>query len=384
MFRRFALYLFISIAVILACSENSTDPVAENQPIVLRVPLQYATIQEAIDAASDGDTVMVADGSYSGTGNRNINLNGKALVLRSQNGAENTIIDIAATFEDNYRAFIFNSGERHSSVIDGFTIRNGYGYVTRAEREGGAIYIRRASPLIRNCIFEDNSGDKNGGAIAAIVSSLKIENCVFIGNFAEYGAAIYISGLDNDQFEGPVTPSIKGCSFEHNFGVIGEGFGGAIYIQYGNMVLEIEDCLFTGNSSGAGGAIGAGFNSSVMIDNCTFYDNSGKLGSAVYLFGNRPDTITNTIMAFNNGGAALECNIQNNMTITKSNLYRNQGGDWTGCVAFEFNKNYNIWSNPRFCDPESGDFTLMNDSPCSADNNASGELIGAFEVGCSR
>jgi len=58
----------------------------------IRVPEDHATIQLAIDVASDGDIVLVADGEYKGSGNRNLDFNGKAITLKSRNGAKSTII----------------------------------------------------------------------------------------------------------------------------------------------------------------------------------------------------------------------------------------------------------------------------------------------------
>ena len=59
----------------------------------IRVPADQPTIQAGIDAAVDGDTVLVADGTYTGEGNQDIDFKGKAITVQSENGAENCIID---------------------------------------------------------------------------------------------------------------------------------------------------------------------------------------------------------------------------------------------------------------------------------------------------
>ena len=74
----------------------------------------YTTIQAGIDAAADGDTVIVRDGVYTGDGNRDIDFGGKAITVMSENGAENCIIDRAG--------FVFQNGEGALSTVDGFTI----------------------------------------------------------------------------------------------------------------------------------------------------------------------------------------------------------------------------------------------------------------------
>ncbi len=123
------------------------------------VPSQYPTIQAAIDAAVDGDVVIVADGMYTGTGNRDIDFLGKALTVRSENGPANCTIDCQATHADPHRGFHFHQNESCACAVDGFTIQNGYapdegGSIQHA---GGAILCRdNANPTIRNCILRLN------------------------------------------------------------------------------------------------------------------------------------------------------------------------------------------------------------------------------------
>ena len=106
---------------------------------VIRVPGDQPNIQAGIDAASDGDTVSVADGIYTGDGNRNLDFKGKAITVKSENGPSNCIIDC----EGNGRGFYFHSNETEKSVVSGFTITNGSGIVF-----GGGIYCDHSSPTI--------------------------------------------------------------------------------------------------------------------------------------------------------------------------------------------------------------------------------------------
>jgi hypothetical protein len=121
----------------------------------LHVPGQYATIQAAINAAQNGDTVIVADGIYTGSGNRDIDFLGKAITVRSASGPVNCIIDCAPGI---HRGFRFHSGEAESSVLDGLTIRNGDApQEEECLSSGGGILCRDGSgPTIRNCILLQN------------------------------------------------------------------------------------------------------------------------------------------------------------------------------------------------------------------------------------
>jgi hypothetical protein len=120
---------------------------------IIRVPADRPTIQAGIDAAVDGDTVLLADGRYTGKGNRGVEFRGKAITLRSENGPETCIIDAEFAeewFEDDVLSFTENEGR--NTVVDGLTITGGYTY---------GISVRDAalppSPIIRNCIITGNN-----------------------------------------------------------------------------------------------------------------------------------------------------------------------------------------------------------------------------------
>ena len=100
-------------------------------------PYQY--IQDGINAAVNGDTVLVADGIYKGIGNKNLSFKGKNIIVTSVNGAESTIIDC----ENNGRGFHLSGGQDSSAVISGFTIING-----AVDTYGGGIYCDGSFPTI--------------------------------------------------------------------------------------------------------------------------------------------------------------------------------------------------------------------------------------------
>jgi len=65
-----------------------------------------------------------------------------------------------------------------------------------------------------------------------------------------------------------------------------------------------------------------------------------------------------------------------------SDIYGNDGGDWTGSIASQYGVNGNISADPLFCDAQGGDFTIDAASPCAPTANTCRELIGALGIGC--
>lgn len=71
-----------------------------------RVPSDYPTIQAALDASTDGDTVLVAPGIYTGEGNRDIDFKGKAITVKSEKDPQTCIIDCQGTEDEQHRGLL--------------------------------------------------------------------------------------------------------------------------------------------------------------------------------------------------------------------------------------------------------------------------------------
>ncbi|MCP4611552.1 MAG: hypothetical protein GY845_22815 [Planctomycetes bacterium] len=156
----------------------SSDPIAP--PVYVDAfagPIR--TIQEGIEAADDGDTVLVPAGTYKGEGNKDIDFAGKLVVLNALDGPEMTIIDC----EGSARGFHFHSGEGPAAAVIGFTIINGRDFY------GGAIRCEQSHPQIYHCILRDNAATFRGGAIYCENSVPTLADCTISQNTRE---GIYI------------------------------------------------------------------------------------------------------------------------------------------------------------------------------------------------
>ncbi|MCD4653435.1 hypothetical protein K8T06_05830, partial [bacterium] len=182
------------VFVILVCLSTSLFAA------VVNVPGDYPTIQSGINAAVNGDTVLVADGTYTGDGNRDIDFVGKAVTVISENGANSCIIDCEGSIGSPHRGFYFQNSESNTSVLQGFTIQNAYASGSYPDCYGGGIYCIAASPLITDCIFYENevvseTSIPKGAGIYCLNSNPTIVNCSFVRNIAhDYSGVLQFGG----------------------------------------------------------------------------------------------------------------------------------------------------------------------------------------------
>jgi predicted outer membrane repeat protein len=231
-------------------------------------PADFNNIKAAINDSNDGDTIIVRDGTYTGGGNRDIDFLGKPITVRSENGPENCIIDCQGTETEPHRGFYFNNGEDSNSVVDGFTIINGYASSVSPEQlewSGGGILCRHGSgPTIRNCIITGNTTlNGTGGGIRA--SGGLITNCMIKGNYA-HGMQEYGPGGGGISCGGQAT--VSNCTISGNTATTS---GGGIRCTYGNP--KVINCVIVGNSAVHGGGIDCHWGGDAMISNCTISSN---------------------------------------------------------------------------------------------------------------
>lgn len=202
----------------------------------LLVPQQFITIQEAINAAADGDRVLVSAGTY----HEQVNLSGKGIHLIGVDGAAATAID-----GDHIRTVIIGIGEPSTCLVKGLTIQRGF-----TNGLGGGVTIAQSSAVFEDCVFKDNRA----------------------GSGTLWGAAAWRSEYG--------APQVRRCLFMRNESQISTS---GIYHYLGGSI-SISDCLFVDNGShhanpvrvqNEGGAI------NFSISHCFFRGsyNTGAIGS---------------------------------------------------------------------------------------------------------
>jgi N-acetylneuraminic acid mutarotase len=141
------------------------------KPATIHVPADKPTIQQAIDAASNGDVVLVSPGFY----NEHLNYKGKAITVQSVAGPEKTIIDGSNT---TGAVVTFQTSEGPQSVLSGFTVQHG------SDSFGGGAKLSGSSPTISQNIFRNNSQSAGGfgAAIGGNGASPIIERNTFQAN----------------------------------------------------------------------------------------------------------------------------------------------------------------------------------------------------------
>jgi len=274
--------------ILLYVDDNAPNDPAPGDPAISdpcedgSIAHPYDAIQEAIDIAGYKDTIIVADGTYTGDGNRDIDFLGKAITVRSENGPETCIIDCQGTWHDPHRLFHFHTGENGDSVLQGLTITNGN---TSGGTPGGAILCELSSPTIKNNIITGNYAD-SGGGIYCDASSATITNNVIASNRGgsgggiaclNYSSVIIENNIISGNYAGDVggiycrdsSMIVIGNTIEDNYGDCGVGGIGCF-----NSSATIMNNLIIANFPGddSGGGIRAR-NSNVMIVNNTIMDN---------------------------------------------------------------------------------------------------------------
>jgi L-ascorbate metabolism protein UlaG (beta-lactamase superfamily) len=251
---------------------NLTNDTTSHAARLLRVPLEYPTIQAAIDSARNSDTVLVSEGTYY----ENIRYKGKGIIVTSRyyltkdwQTVRNTIIDGSTAADKNYASTVqFLNAEDSTAVLDGFTIMGGTGtkyYAVAINwQEGGGIIMSISSAIVRNNIIRNNNnqplaGTTNGGGggISSFYGNPTIYNNEIFSNTAGYAGGIVFNWSKG---------VIKNNLIFSNTGGRSEGGGGIVLWQTPQNGGIVENNTIVGNiSTTNGGGISISVNGASTI-----------------------------------------------------------------------------------------------------------------------
>ena len=288
---------------------------------VIHIPTDHATIQDGLNAASFGDTVLVAPGTYF----ENIvwpNTNGIKLI--AEGDTSDTFIDgggIARCFKLTFPSIDTNT------VLYGFTLRNGYANDTL--QGGGGLVFNNCSPILDHCRITQNIGgfDYGVGALLwnsnAIIRNSSIdENVRYTHESAgQKGVGIMVVWGSRPTFDN------VSISNNHYEGGVIKGVGLSVE---SNCHVRITNSKINGNTASCGyDVFGVGVylgnHSTMSMDNCVIEENSSlqeaRNQSGIAIFGTSVE-LSNTSIARNHASAATE--IQGGTIVTASSLQLNQ------------------------------------------------------------
>ncbi|MBT3231364.1 MAG: T9SS type A sorting domain-containing protein [Calditrichaeota bacterium] len=287
--------------------------------VVLNVPEEYENIQAGIDAANNGDTVLVFPGTYF----EGINFNSKSIMVASlalttgdKTYRDSTIIDGS----DEIPCIWIEGVERNDAFVYGFTIQHG------SNSLGGGIHCSESVASISNCLIRWNTAIDIGGGIACLDSDIYMEYCIIREN-----------EVDN-------------------------AGGGGIYLRGGHSALWWCDISYNSTDILDGGGLYC-TDSNPIITNCTIaYNSVDSRGGGVFFTGGVRTTLRNTIM-WGNEPQQMWLSGENWITVDYSDI---QGGiddiradHVDGYIFFDEG---NFEEFPMFVDRRNHDLRLSWDS----------------------
>lgn len=361
-----------SLMAVLALALGSAVPISLAPPAqaaqVIHVPADQPTIQAAINAASSGDTIEVAAGTYS----EHIDFLGKSVELWASSGADSTVIDGSGATSGP--VVLFSGGETSAAVLRGFTIANGpddgvfvsnssptiVDNVIEGNTDSG-LESGFASPLVQGNTIRDNgrSGIFGGGLYVRGESAATVLGNEITGNRAIDGAGILLFASGHARVEGNV---IRGNTAGSQ--------GGGMWIVNDSPALITQNLIVDNTASEAGGGVywgvPSGASDPLRLVNNTVARNLAPRGSALLAGGYDEAVIVTNNVFSSASGSTVECDalydpsppsFRNNLSHAVS------GPAWVGCDPT--GADGNLSADPGFVDPSGspGDFRVSPGSP---------------------
>lgn len=351
----------------------------------------YGSLQTALGAATSGDEIWVAAGTYKPTSTTDrtvafILKNGVGIYggfggTEGSRGERNVSVNVTtlsgeigtAAPADNSYHVVEDGGSNATAVLDGFTITGSYADGSFPYGQGGGLYVT-GGPTIANCRFIANFAQ--GGVVLGNGGSLNFTNCTFLLNTVHYYTVLASAG----------SLTCTGCTFDRNTATQSGSTGGGAAVFNGTATLTncvfhgnraqtggglylygtnatIRDVVFTGNiattpsGSPVGGAMAVQNGGTITIANALFAGNQAPGGAAIYNGSGTSTTITNATFKNNVATTAgIVCQDSSNLTIRNSIVWGNTGSIYCGTapaitysdVEGGFTGAGNVNANPLF------------------------------------
>ncbi len=325
---------------------------------------QFGKIQSAINAAENGDEVVIRPGRY----RENIDFKGKAITVRSINPADSKVV--AGTIIDGNKkgsVVTFQSKEWLDSVLAGLTLTNGlgpmkkYGGEAKPSSSGGGVLCWQASPVLTHCVITRNEA-VGGAGILVSSGSPYIGACTISDNDATRGRGGGIFASKGAH------PRIHQSRILRNIADAGAG----VFSHRSHVTItESMICRNVTNES-LTAIMYYNWYQPIRVRNCVIAYNSARSGvsgvAAQGTYDRSPRTFTNCIF-WQNGEDLFNCHAQYSCYQTKR-IQRKHWKDQPVCLG-------NVLSAPYFVDPENDDYRLQPWSPCIG-SGLGGVNMGAY------
>lgn len=347
-------------------------PATSRAATIISVPGDYPTIQAAIDAAADGDTIRVSPGTY---GER-VDTLSKRITLESVSGAAATTIDAGGYGT----AVKMDAGPGETPVLRGFTIKGGGG-----PGDGGGVIVTGGPALIEDNWIVDNTGCIAAG-VAAYASEATIRDNRIASNtqWCADGGGIFIGAAG--------TVQVVGNTIEDN----SSGSGGGIGMNAAGAPVIVGNIIRRNHATGEGGGLSLGNHSDATITNNLIVDNeafrggamaalvpmgtigptmvnntiagnTASEGAAVYLSGfHAGSRFANNLIVGATTQATIECTGLYDPTppiFDHNDIFNATGPELSAACGTPIGTNGNVSFDPGLIDPTAGDYHLRADSP---------------------